>query len=75
MKNQLNHLLHITNLFGIDVDDFYTITFTKHEISFQGKMDSDKIAKHKEFFSFVLDGSFLSAEAQLDGMRVRMTLT
>jgi hypothetical protein len=75
MNKNFQHLQHIINVFRVDVDHFYSINFSKFEISLQGKMTSSTIAHYKEFFSFELVGTYLEASARLDGVHVRIILT
>jgi hypothetical protein len=76
MKNNFQHLQHIINVFGVDVDHFYSINFSNFEISLQGKMTSSKIAHYKEFFKFELgDSNYIEASSKLDGVDVKITLT
>ena len=75
MKNNFQHLQHIINIFGVDVDHFYSINFSKFEISLQGKMASNTLAHYKEFVKFELVGTYLEASARLDGVQVRIILT
>ena len=77
MKNHLEYLNHLNSLNGlIDIDDFYTITFTQSEISLQGKITSQVLMKYSALFNLeIQDNGFILGKALLDGVTIRMTLT
>lgn len=77
MKNHLEYLNHLNSLNGlIDIDDFYTITFTQWEISLQGKITSQALVKYSALFNLeIRDDAFILGKALLDGVSIRITLT
>jgi hypothetical protein len=77
MKKHLEYLNHLNSLNGlIDIDDFYTITFTQWEISLQGKITSQVLMKYSALFNLeIRDDGFILGKALLDGVSIRMTLT
>jgi hypothetical protein len=77
MKKHLEYLNHLNSLNGlIDIDDFYTITFTQSEISLQGKITSQVLMKYSALFNLeIQDNGFILGKALLDGVTIRMTLT
>ena len=78
MKKHLEYLQDLFNINGgtFDVDDFYTITFTKYEVSLQGRFDSELVKKYNGLVTFsVEDSGYLCGKALIDGISIRITLT
>lgn len=70
-------LLNKINADGtVDVTDFYSITFTRFEVSLQGKLEGGLLKKHKEQFNLQIDESgHVYGSALIDGVSVRVILT
>jgi hypothetical protein len=76
MKKQLERLNNLTKN-GINIDDFYTVSITKHEISLQGRVTSDSLHVYIKLFNnlAVEDNGFICGSTVIDGVNVRITLT
>jgi hypothetical protein len=76
MKKQLERLNNLAKN-GINIDDFYTASITKHEISLQGRVTSDTMCKYRKLFDnlAVEDNGFICGSIVIDGVNVRITLT
>ena len=75
MKEKLNHIKHIET-FGIDVDDFYSVSFSQYEIKLQGKYSHQLVVDLSELFEFsVSDYGYVISQATLDGQDVSIVLT
>lgn len=75
MNKQFNNIQHLVNKGIIDLDDFYSVTFSKHRIDLQGHMTSERIKGHEEFFEFRTSNGFVTSDAIIDGINVSITLT
>tara|TARA_R100000951_G_scaffold109516_1_gene106711 strand:- start:236 stop:463 length:228 start_codon:yes stop_codon:yes gene_type:complete len=75
MKEKLNHIKHIET-FGIDVDDFYSVSFSRYEIKLQGKYSYQLVVDLSEFFEFsVSEQGYVISQLILDGQDVSIVLT
>ncbi len=75
MKEKLNHIKHIET-FGINVDDFYSISFSQYEIKLQGKYNNQLVVDLSEFFDFsVSEQGYVISQDILDGQEVSIVLT
>ena len=75
MKEKLNHIKHIET-FGIDVDDFYSVSFSQYEIKLQGKYSHQLVVDLSEFFEFsVSEQGYVISQLILDGQDVSIVLT
>ena len=75
MKEKLNHIKHIET-FGINVDDFYNISFSQHGIKLQGKYSCQLVVDLSEFFEFsVSEYGYVISQAVLDGQEISIVLT
>ncbi len=75
MKAQLNHIKHIET-FGINVDDFYSVSFSQHGIKLQGKYSHQLVVDLSEFFEFsVSEQGYVISQLILDGQDVSIVLT
>jgi hypothetical protein len=77
MKEHLTLLNTISGPKGfIDIDDFYSVTVSKYEVSLQGKVTSEAMQKHSHRFSLcVEDNGYITGRALVDGVSIRITLT
>jgi predicted metalloenzyme YecM len=75
MKEKLNHIKHIET-FGINVDDFYSISFSQYEIKLQGKYSHQLVVDLSEFFEFsVSEYGYVISQAVLNGQEISIVLT
>ncbi len=76
MNTTFKLLNKITTDGTVDVTDFYSITFTKYEVSLQGRLEGSLLKKHKEQFNLQVDESgHVGGSALIDGVSVRVILT
>ena len=77
MKNHLEYLNHLNSINGlIDVEDFYSITFTKYEISFQGRYNPKTLSKYNGLFKFDIEpNGYICGSAKIDDISIRISLT
>ena len=77
MKKHLEYLNHLNSLNGlIDIDDFYSITISNYEISLQGKVTSQVMAKYNGLFKLEIEEQgFIVGKALIDGVSIRIALT
>ena len=73
MKNQLANLNNAVTLGLVNVNDFYSITVTEHDIYLQGRFKPELV---RAYGSFETDSNgFLCAMVTLCDARFKITLT
>jgi len=75
MNNQFKNIQHLVSKGIIDLDDFYSVTFSNYRIDLQGQMSSEVIKSYEEFFDFKTKNGFVTSDAIIDGINVNITLT
>lgn len=75
MNKQFNNIQHLVSKGIIDLEDFYSVTFSNYRIDLQGHMTSERIKGYEEFFEFTTKNGFITSDAIIDGINVSITLT
>ena len=75
MREKLKHIKHMET-FGIDVDDFYSISFSQYELKLQGKYSCQLVVDLSEFFVFsISESGYIVSQSKIDGQDVSIVLT
>jgi|DEB0MinimDraft_10_1074344.scaffolds.fasta_scaffold17890_2 hypothetical protein len=73
MKTQFENLNNAVNLGLVNLNDFYSVTFTEHSINLQGKFKSELV---RAYGTFETDANgFLCAKVTLCDVEFKITLT
>lgn len=73
MNNQFENLNNAVNLGLVNLNDFYSVTFTEHSISLQGRFKSELV---RAYGTFKTDANgFLCAKVTLCEAVFKITLT
>ena len=73
MKKQFENLNNAVNLGLVNLNDFYSVTFTEHSINLQGKFKSELVRAYGNFEPDT--NGFLCAKVTLCDVEFKITLT
>ena len=73
MNKQFENLNNAVNLGLINLNDFYSVTFSEHSINLQGNFKSEKVRTYGNFESDT--NGFLKATVTICEVKFNITLT
>ena len=73
MKKQFENLNNLVELGHVNLNDFYSVTFTERSINLQGKYNSDVVKKYGTFETDT--NGFLYAKVNICDVEFKITLT
>lgn len=73
MKKQFENLNNLVELGHVNLNDFYSVTFTEHSINLQGKFSSELVRTYGTFETDT--NGFLSAKFTICDVEFKVTLT
>jgi len=73
MKKQFENLNNLVELGHVNLNDFYSVTFTEHSIRLQGKFKSELVRTYGTFETDT--NGFLCAKVTICDVEFKITLT